>query len=210
MFGVLDRFWTPIVRVSPLKLPFGLVIPLLQFQSHVTTITHNYLLRCVTFTQLTNTCTFVTKITYSTLARWHTSLLHYCTYSLLIYSVRFHWLTSQLSVTFTDYDTLPVSVSYRDLTRRTAPYKFFPRTNCLDISVLLINLQSYEQHCCLLRQVRLAAARWAVLRHSVYSSVTVETSALPCDVIAAARRRLRLPSSPRSVYSVVSCWADAA
>jgi hypothetical protein len=39
-------------RVTPLKTPFGLVIPLLQSQSHVTTITHNYLLRCYAFTQL--------------------------------------------------------------------------------------------------------------------------------------------------------------
>jgi hypothetical protein len=38
--------------VSPLKTPFGLLILLLQSQSHVTTITHNYLLRCYAFTQL--------------------------------------------------------------------------------------------------------------------------------------------------------------
>jgi hypothetical protein len=39
-------------RVTPLKTPFGLLIPLLQSQSHITTITHNYLLRCDAFTQL--------------------------------------------------------------------------------------------------------------------------------------------------------------
>jgi hypothetical protein len=44
MFGLLDQFWSPVVHVTPLKTPFGLVIPLLQSQSHVTTITHNYLL----------------------------------------------------------------------------------------------------------------------------------------------------------------------
>jgi hypothetical protein len=68
-------------RVTPLKTPFGLVISLLQSQSHVTTITiisyafkrlHNY-----------NPYTFVTKITYSTLARLHClRALHsnlYCT-----------------------------------------------------------------------------------------------------------------------------------
>jgi hypothetical protein len=33
------------------------------------------------------------------------------------------WLTSQLSITVSNNHTLPVSVSYRDLTRRTAPYK---------------------------------------------------------------------------------------
>jgi hypothetical protein len=42
----------PTVHVTPLKTPFALVIPLLQSQSHVTTITHNYLLRCYAFTQL--------------------------------------------------------------------------------------------------------------------------------------------------------------
>jgi hypothetical protein len=40
-------------NVRPLKTPFGLFISLLQSQSHVTTITHNYLLRCATCTQLT-------------------------------------------------------------------------------------------------------------------------------------------------------------
>jgi hypothetical protein len=68
-------------NVTPLKTPFGLVIPLLQSQSHVTTITiiyyaaarlHNY-----------NPCTYVTTVTYSTLARIHSlRALHsnlYCT-----------------------------------------------------------------------------------------------------------------------------------
>jgi hypothetical protein len=41
--------------VTSLKTPFGLVIPLLQPQSHVTAITHNYFLRCYTCTQLTIT-----------------------------------------------------------------------------------------------------------------------------------------------------------
>jgi hypothetical protein len=36
----------------PLKTPFGLLITLLQSQSHVTTITHNYFLRCYTSTRL--------------------------------------------------------------------------------------------------------------------------------------------------------------
>jgi hypothetical protein len=42
-------------RVTPLKTPFGLVLLLFQSQSHVTTFTHNYFLRCATFTQLTIT-----------------------------------------------------------------------------------------------------------------------------------------------------------
>jgi hypothetical protein len=52
MLGFLNQFWPPAVHVSPLKTPFGLLIPLLQSQSHVTTITHNYFLRCYAFTQL--------------------------------------------------------------------------------------------------------------------------------------------------------------
>jgi hypothetical protein len=53
MLRVTDHFWPPVVRVTPLKTPFRLLIPLLKSQPHVTTITHNYFLRCVTFTQLT-------------------------------------------------------------------------------------------------------------------------------------------------------------
>jgi hypothetical protein len=50
---IFDQFWPPVYRVTPLKTPFGLLIPLLQSHSHVTTFTHNYFLRCATFTQLT-------------------------------------------------------------------------------------------------------------------------------------------------------------
>jgi hypothetical protein len=83
--------------------------------------------------------------------------------------MRFHWLTSQLSVTFTDYHTLPVSVSYRDLTRRTAPYKLFPRTNCVELfssaykpSIVPAALLPVA------RSVSELPGRWAVLRHRVY------------------------------------------
>jgi hypothetical protein len=44
MLELLDRFWTPIVQCYTLTTPFGLLISLLQSQSHVTTITHNYFL----------------------------------------------------------------------------------------------------------------------------------------------------------------------
>jgi hypothetical protein len=72
---VLDQFWIPVVHVSPLKTPFRLVIGLLQSQSHVTTITHNYFLRCYTSTQLTITYTFVTTIT--TILHVYTVYVHY-------------------------------------------------------------------------------------------------------------------------------------
>jgi hypothetical protein len=66
MLGVPDQFWAPIVQVTPLKTPFGLLILSLQFQSHLATITHNYFLRRYACTQLTITYTFVTKGTYYT------------------------------------------------------------------------------------------------------------------------------------------------
>jgi hypothetical protein len=51
--GILDHFWTPVVRVTPLKAPFRLSIPLLQSQPHITTFIYNHSSRCVTCTQLT-------------------------------------------------------------------------------------------------------------------------------------------------------------
>jgi hypothetical protein len=71
----------------------------------------------------------------------------------------FHWLTFQLSVAFTDYHTLPVSVSYRDLTRMTAPYKLFPRTNCVELFSSAYKPSIVLATRAVLRQVRLAAAR---------------------------------------------------
>jgi hypothetical protein len=75
--------------VSVLQTLFGLVVCLLQSQPHVTAIIDNYFLRCVTFTQL--------------------KFYMFRILTLLAYS---------LPNTF-DIFTLPVSVSYRDLTRRT-------------------------------------------------------------------------------------------
>jgi hypothetical protein len=98
----LDQFWTPIVRIMPLKTPFGLLLLLFRSQSHVTTFTHNYFLRCYTCTQLTITYTFVTTITYYTLTR-------------------LYWLTSQLSITVSNYHTLYIFTrrnSRRELTLR--------------------------------------------------------------------------------------------
>jgi hypothetical protein len=100
MLGVYLISSAPIVHVTPLKTPFGL-IPLLHSQSlhsltiisYAVTRLHNY-----------NSYMFMTTVTYYTLTH-------------------LHWLTSQLSVAVSNYHTLPVSVSYQDLTRRTAPYK---------------------------------------------------------------------------------------
>jgi hypothetical protein len=125
MLWSLDHFWPPVVCITPLKKPFGLLIRLLQSQSHVTAFTHNYSLRCVTFTQLKiihihdhnhlfHFCTF-TQFTNTTLQ----SLLHYSTKSLLIYSIHLHWLTSQLSVIISNYHRLYIFTlwnSRRELT----------------------------------------------------------------------------------------------
>jgi hypothetical protein len=70
MLGSLTASDHQLYRVTSLKTPVGLLIPLLQSQSHVTTITHNYFLRCYAFTQL-QFYTFITKITYSTHTRLH-------------------------------------------------------------------------------------------------------------------------------------------
>jgi hypothetical protein len=51
--GYLTSSEHQLYSVSPLKTPVRLLIGLLQSQSHVTTITHNYFLCCATFTQLT-------------------------------------------------------------------------------------------------------------------------------------------------------------
>jgi hypothetical protein len=70
MFGSLTSSEHQLYNVTPLSTPFRLLIPLLQSQPHVTTNTHNYSLRCVTFTQLTiihvrdynhlsHSCTFI-------------------------------------------------------------------------------------------------------------------------------------------------------
>jgi hypothetical protein len=71
ILGVLDQFWSPIVLVTPLNTPCGLLISLLQSQSHVTTTAHNYFSRCAIFTQLTITYTVVTTITYNTITSLH-------------------------------------------------------------------------------------------------------------------------------------------
>jgi hypothetical protein len=48
MLGVSHQFCPPIVQVTPLKTPFGLLTLLFQSQSHVATITYNYCLHCYT------------------------------------------------------------------------------------------------------------------------------------------------------------------
>jgi hypothetical protein len=54
MLGYLITNDHQLYRVTIFETPLGLVIRLLQSQSHVTSIIHNYFLRCATFTQLTS------------------------------------------------------------------------------------------------------------------------------------------------------------
>jgi hypothetical protein len=104
----------PNCTVIPLRTPFGLVIPLFT-----TRITRHYNHTQLSITRLRVytiiiTYTLVTKVTYNTLTRLHS-------------------LTSQLSITFTNYRrlyifTLPVSVSCRDLTHRADFHRLTRRT----------------------------------------------------------------------------------
>jgi hypothetical protein len=55
MLGLLDQFCSVVVCVTPLKTPFGLLIPLLQSQSHVTTITQLFLTLCHVYTAYNHT-----------------------------------------------------------------------------------------------------------------------------------------------------------
>jgi hypothetical protein len=71
---------TPMWRVTPLKTPFGLLIGFIAIFNH-----------------LFHSCTFVATITYSTLTRLH---------SLQTLHSNLHWLTSQLSITISNYHTL--------------------------------------------------------------------------------------------------------
>jgi hypothetical protein len=82
MLGYLITSDHQLYRVTPLKTPFGLVLLLLQFQSHVTTFTHNYLLRCATFTQL-----IITHV------RNYNHLLHSYTFTLADFSAINYYLT---------------------------------------------------------------------------------------------------------------------
>jgi hypothetical protein len=121
--------------VIPLRTPFGFVIPLLQ-----SSITRNY-----NHSQLFLTPLHMYTAYNDLYVRNYDHLVHSCIESLLIDSLRLHWLTSQLTVTITDYHTLciftiPVSVSYRDNTRSTDLEDCSLNTECLDVSVPLINL----------------------------------------------------------------------
>jgi hypothetical protein len=131
-------------RVTPLKTPFGLLIPLLQSQSHVTTFTHNYLVRGYAFTQLTITYTFVTTITYDTLALADFSAINYC----LELSQTLHLNTSKPSPRSYSANSLLLKHWFLhshsgNCFLKTALVELLPKTNCLDISIPLINPQSY-------------------------------------------------------------------
>jgi hypothetical protein len=110
MLGVYLISSAPIVHVTPLTTPFGLLIPLFQSQSHVTTIAHNYLLRCYLYTIII-TYTFVTTVTWSTLARLHSlRSLHsnsYCTIAHKVSYVRnYHHLAHSCTGWLLSYQLL--------------------------------------------------------------------------------------------------------
>jgi hypothetical protein len=150
--------------------------------NHVTTITIIYY--AVTRLHNYKPYTFVTTVTYYTLALADFSAISYC----LKLSHTLHLHASKLS---------PRSHSANSPLLK----RWLLRSHSRNWTELAKS-SAYKP-------LIVLAAR-AVLRHRVYSSVASEASALPCDVIAAVRRRLRLPSPPRSVYSVAIFWADAA
>jgi hypothetical protein len=117
-------------RVTSLKTPFGLVIGLFIILTHVTTFTHNYLLRCATFTQLT-----IIHI------RDYNHILHSYTFTLADFSA-INYCLELSHFTSSHFPCLsPIETSLVGL---------LLKIDCLDISVPLINPQSYERHCWLL------------------------------------------------------------
>jgi hypothetical protein len=121
--GLLAQFWPPIVHVTPLKTPFGLVIPLLQSQSQVTTIT--IISYAITRLHNNNPYTFVTTITYSTLARLHSlPTLHSNLHCTIAHKVSY--LTQYVFITH-----IHTSNKHSVLTLRNC---FLPRTYCLALT----------------------------------------------------------------------------
>jgi hypothetical protein len=111
-----------------------------------------------------------------------------------------HWLTSQLSVTFTDYHTLSrtqslcftlgadcdiffVKLSLRSDSAANSPKRLVSRT--------ATQIPSYKPS--IVRAALLPVARsvsqqlvsWGLCYVTVFTGVALETSALPCDVIEA-------------------------
>jgi hypothetical protein len=86
------------------------------------------------------------------------SLQHYCTYSLLLYSIHLHCLTSQLSVTFTDYHTLSCTQSLHFTLRN-------PRRE-LTLRMHFLRLLLDNSVVGLLNELSRRAASWKRLLHS--------------------------------------------
>jgi hypothetical protein len=170
MFGYSISSDHQLYRVTPLKRPFGLILLLFQSQSHVTTITHSYSLRCVTFTQLT-----------ITILHWLTSQLSFTVsnyHRLYIFTLR---------------------NSRRDLTPRIHFLRLLLnnwlvglllKTEFLEISVPLINPQTYEpgESC--------VASGHCVYRRCLgneRAAVTSSRPAIPLPQLETARSKHRFP-----------------
>jgi hypothetical protein len=152
---------------------------------------------------LTLLCVYTIIITYTLVTK--------VTYNIL---TRLHWLTSQLSITFTNYrrlyiSTLPVSVSYRDLTRRTD----LPKTNsCYFSNWAYVAFAPIHRKP--VNVVLTVADQRTIDISPTVAGVTQWRDCLlrclgdACDITAATRRRPRLPSPLHGVYSVTSWLAD--
>jgi hypothetical protein len=101
--GYLTTSEHQLCNITPLRTPFRLLIGLLQSQSHVTTITHNYFLRCTTFTQLTilhASIPFLTSTHIHTSNKHSVHTLRNCflprTYCLALLKLKLNLLTASL------------------------------------------------------------------------------------------------------------------
>jgi hypothetical protein len=142
-------------RVTPPKTPFRLLIPLLQSQPHVTTITHNHLLRCVTFTQL--------AILH---VRNYNHLLHSYTGWLLSYQLLSQIITHLTSSHFpclSPIETSLVEQLLNNTSRELLLNNWLLRQS--SSSYITLNRTSVTVACCTVRTATTSQVK-AVLRHS--------------------------------------------
>jgi hypothetical protein len=142
--------------------------------------------------------TFVTAITY-TLTLSDFSAINYCLK--LSHTLHLHTLKlsprsySANSLLKTLLENCSLQTPTYKLTRRTAPYKLFLTTNCLDISVPLINSQSYKCHCSSEQGESCVASG-----HCVYTALPRKRSYWR---VTSSRQRGEDPASPTAAQRVL-------
>jgi hypothetical protein len=131
MLGVLDQFWPPVVPCYDTEDAVRVVNSFITIP-----ITRNY-----NHSQL-----------FLTLCHIYTAYNHTRSWlqSLIILFTRLHWLTSQLSITLSNYHrfyifTLPVSVSYRDLIGRADKSDNNTQSSIHKNKMFIISLSSWKE-----------------------------------------------------------------